>query len=605
MARLLPVLLLLSAATLAAGTCSAAADDNGTPGRMILVLDSSGSMKEPDAAGEPKIAAAKQALRKVVDSLPADQPVGLRVFGATVFSKSDNGACTDSQLKVPVSTGNHARLLTAIGSYKPYGETPIGYALQQAGKDLGSTGKRNIVLVSDGVPTCKPDPCTVAKELSRDGIDLKIDVVGLDVDGAARKALQCIASAGNGTYYDVDNAQDFASSLIKVATRAARPYAAIGRPVTGTTTASVAPTISNGDWLDHTNADGTLYYKITRTSTRSSIAISAAIRTPNVHLPSSAIELSTPDGTRCAISGTVEEWAANTLISTAASTGELDSFGDPDLDSPCLNAKDLIAEVTYEHMTPGVPVELRVLELPRVSSVGSLPKPVDERHWVAPARTTPKAAVGGTSFDNAPQLAPGSYTDTIVPGETQTYQVKVGWGQQLTAAVHIAGLDEAHAVAEKGYPVAKVQIFDPARSPIDGSVDGHLVQEALHNGVPQDLGAVAGPVRYRNESRDGSIAGVYTVTVFLEKNADNRAVPVPYRLDLGVSGTVSGVPRFAEAPTAPGAAGPATHDTASSSGGGFPTGPVLGGVAALVVIAGVGLAWRSRARRTTEDGDAL
>ena len=134
---------------------------------MQLVLDSSGSMSEPAAGGQSKIAAAKGALRTVVDGLPDEAQVGLRVYGATVFSRNDPGACTDSQEVVPPGTDNRDELRSAIASYKPYGETPIAHALQEAGKDLGSEGHRTIVLVSDGEATCPPSPCVVARQLAR------------------------------------------------------------------------------------------------------------------------------------------------------------------------------------------------------------------------------------------------------------------------------------------------------------------------------------------------------------------------------------------------------------------------------------------------------
>lgn len=51
-------------------------------GRMVMVLDSSGSMNQPASGGQTKIAAAKEALQKVIGSLPEDQAVGLRVYGA-------------------------------------------------------------------------------------------------------------------------------------------------------------------------------------------------------------------------------------------------------------------------------------------------------------------------------------------------------------------------------------------------------------------------------------------------------------------------------------------------------------------------------------------
>ena len=94
----------------------AAPDEAGTDtdfARMILVLDSSGSMAEPAGGGTSKIEAARQALGTVVDGLPDEAYVGLRVYGATVFSRDQKGACTDSQLVVDPGTAHlstlHAR----------------------------------------------------------------------------------------------------------------------------------------------------------------------------------------------------------------------------------------------------------------------------------------------------------------------------------------------------------------------------------------------------------------------------------------------------------------------------------------------------------------
>ncbi len=91
------VTLLESAAGLAPAAAqvpeaSAASAADAPADRLVLVLDSSGSMKEPAAGGGTKIDAAKSALDQVVDRLPDEAQVGVRVFGAEVFSRDDPGA---------------------------------------------------------------------------------------------------------------------------------------------------------------------------------------------------------------------------------------------------------------------------------------------------------------------------------------------------------------------------------------------------------------------------------------------------------------------------------------------------------------------------------
>lgn len=345
---------------------------------MVLVLDSSGSMKERASGGETKIAAAKKALDRVIGSLPADRAVGLRVYGAEVFSRNDPGACQDSQLVVPVESGNRQQLRQAIRGYKPYGETPIGYALQEAAKDLGNEGKRTIVLVSDGEPTCDPDPCEVARELSKKGVSLKVDVVGLDVSADARRQLQCIAGAGNGTYYDVSSSEELAASLEKLASRAARPYTEIGQAVSGTPNADGAPTIDDGDWLDQfgtTEQELTKSYVVERTIPGSTLHVSASVRTATASGEKIDVALATPDGENCGNGSDFTQLSAGQLISAGVVADDLDSFGSAQPDSPCTQSDTVVATVTNDatSVSGPRPLEIRVIEEPPVADPASLP----------------------------------------------------------------------------------------------------------------------------------------------------------------------------------------------------------------------------------------
>ena len=87
--RRLVGLLLATAVLVGLAPLPAQAED---PVRMVFVLDSSGSMKEKTPGGEVKIDAAKKALNQVVGQIPSNFAVGLRLFGAKVFSRDDKGS---------------------------------------------------------------------------------------------------------------------------------------------------------------------------------------------------------------------------------------------------------------------------------------------------------------------------------------------------------------------------------------------------------------------------------------------------------------------------------------------------------------------------------
>jgi Ca-activated chloride channel family protein len=227
-----------------------AQENKETHAAMLLVLDASGSMNADDGSGRPKIDAAKDALRGLVDSLPPGAPVGLRVYGHRVPNTDKANGCRDTELVAPVAPLDRDRMKAAIGSFPAKGFTPIGLSLQEAAKDLPEAPERTVVLVSDGVDTCAPpDPCQVARDLIAQGVKLKVETVGFQVDAAARDQLRCIAAATGGAYVDAPDAARLGQSLSTISKRALRAYVTRGIPVTGGLTRETAQAIAEGQHL--------------------------------------------------------------------------------------------------------------------------------------------------------------------------------------------------------------------------------------------------------------------------------------------------------------------------------------------------------------------
>ena len=170
----------------------------------------------------------------LLGSLPPSTQVGLRVFGGTKPSRPIGPACRDSSLVLPIGPLARSQAEQQIRSFTAKGRTPIAYALEQAAQDLGASGPRTIILVSDGKDTCQPpSPCQVAQRIARGGVEMRIQAIGFNVDPAARRELQCIAKAGGGVYTDADNAATLKEQLRVLSTRALRQYVPKGKPVRG------------------------------------------------------------------------------------------------------------------------------------------------------------------------------------------------------------------------------------------------------------------------------------------------------------------------------------------------------------------------------------
>ena len=94
--------------------------------QVVLILDSSGSMRAKMRDGKRRIDVAKRVLVSVINKLPAAVRVGLRVYGHRYRSRPKRKSCRDSELLVPFGPLDRAAMKLAVSRLKPRGQTPIG-----------------------------------------------------------------------------------------------------------------------------------------------------------------------------------------------------------------------------------------------------------------------------------------------------------------------------------------------------------------------------------------------------------------------------------------------------------------------------------------------
>lgn len=588
------------------------------PAKLVLVLDSSGSMKTK-VGGESKISIAKASLRSVVATLPADAPVGLRVYGATVFDRSDEGACTDSQLVVPIGTGNRSQLSEEIARYKPYGETPISYSLRQAARDLGSEGRRTILLVSDGEETCAADPCATAAAIAKAGVDVKIDVVGLAVAGRTRSQLQCVASRGNGTYYDADSREDLEDSLDKLSTRAFRPFRLTGTPVKGSTTKSAAPQLGPGQYLDSfPGRTRALYYRVPRSVPASTLHLGFTAQSPG-SVNTAWLRFYDAEGAECD-SGLAQSIAIGGRAPVVS--GEVNSWR-TNPDSPCNDDDELLAEVkAASGNLAGTKFELLVSEEPPVVDDRDLPPAATSTTWqkMTPAARAGKPPVPGSSLSDAPVLSPGTYTTSILTGETQVFAVQADWGQRVQAQVVVAPRRGALARTLGVSDSLDLQVLGAGRGQYERALAARLPNRSYSFASDETryrVSAATPSITYLNRTQFDSVSyaavpGPQYLVLNQSRRPDREAFLVPITLVVKVIGTAGqGRPEYAATATpiptptptpdpsaAPSSPGPTTAPPPPSTGG--VALPVVAAVAAGALVLGgaaVGLAAWLRGRR--------
>ena len=177
-----------------------------------LILDASNSMWG-QISGKSKISIAKKVLAHIINGLPDEMNVGLRMYGHR-YNLKDKRACQDTELVVPIGPVAKNQLIDTINKIQPRGKTPLVYSTLQAAKDFEKIKNGSIILITDGIESCNGDINSIAPALKELGIDLKVHIVGFDIKEAeARKQLESIASSTGGTYLDAKDSQELLSSL--------------------------------------------------------------------------------------------------------------------------------------------------------------------------------------------------------------------------------------------------------------------------------------------------------------------------------------------------------------------------------------------------------
>ena len=177
--------------------------------RVILVLDASGSMWG-QINGKAKMDIAKDVVGKVVGAWKAEGEIGLVAYG-----HRKKGACDDIETLIEPGAFDADNFMASVKAITAKGKTPMTQAVRQAAEALKYTEKQaTVILVSDGIETCDPNPCAVAEELEKLGIGLTVHTVGFGLDDKGAVAqLKCLAEKTGGIAVLAENADELEAAL--------------------------------------------------------------------------------------------------------------------------------------------------------------------------------------------------------------------------------------------------------------------------------------------------------------------------------------------------------------------------------------------------------
>lgn len=177
--------------------------------RVFLVLDASGSMWGR-VGDQTKMQIARETVRSILKDWRAADRLGLISYGHR--RKND---CADIEVLKPVGPVDAAQLMAEVGNISPKGMTPMTAAVRLAAEQLKTgEGPAGVILVSDGVETCRADPCAVAAALKQADTRLVVHTVGFDIQNRqATRQLECMAAATGGLALSAADAGDLLKAI--------------------------------------------------------------------------------------------------------------------------------------------------------------------------------------------------------------------------------------------------------------------------------------------------------------------------------------------------------------------------------------------------------
>lgn len=170
----------------------------GDEPEVVLIVDGSGSMKEPFPGASSRIDMAKRSVDNMVRGLPPGIEVGLIDFQS----------CDNVRRDKFYGDAERGQLIGEVNRLSPWGGTPLARSIERAGNIVSGDVESVIVVVSDGEESCGGDPCAAARALKAAKPKAIVNVIDISGDAGSRQVIQCVAQATGGQVLKADSAQD-------------------------------------------------------------------------------------------------------------------------------------------------------------------------------------------------------------------------------------------------------------------------------------------------------------------------------------------------------------------------------------------------------------
>lgn len=175
--------------------------------KILVIMDNSNSMTR-EVGSQKLIYSTQKELIKFIGSLNSDADVGVMVFGHTA------GKCQDAELIVPFGKPDAEKLREALLKINPIGNRGLVDAIEKGLKLLGeSYVPSTLYIITSGTDECGSRLYHIEEAYQKYGKDIRVVVIGLDVDIRESDKLKELVTYVSGTYKDAETPVELSSIM--------------------------------------------------------------------------------------------------------------------------------------------------------------------------------------------------------------------------------------------------------------------------------------------------------------------------------------------------------------------------------------------------------
>ena len=189
-------------------------------GKVMLIVDSSRSMWG-QIDGVNKVVHVRDALERFFQRQQGAFRLGLMAYG-----HQEKASCDDFAVLKETGEFDARAYASAVKTISPKGSTPIAAALDAAAGEMAKeTGRKHIVLLSDGLDNCKGDPCARARQLAQSVPQMTLHAIAFDKAGKKDelRQLACLAEPSGGVFKFASNRETLDAALADLAAHITAP----------------------------------------------------------------------------------------------------------------------------------------------------------------------------------------------------------------------------------------------------------------------------------------------------------------------------------------------------------------------------------------------